>query len=115
MGVWPGFSMNSDDIGPSFAKRGDIGIDGSDHQVHVERFYAVWPERLHHAGADRQIRHEMTVHNVDMNVVGASLVDCSDLFTKSGEVMMRDVLEKVWDDINKKYGTDAKLPPAEEN
>ena len=36
-------------------------------------------------------------------------------FTKSGEVMMRDVLEKVWDDVNQKYGTDAKLPPAEEN
>ena len=34
-------------------------------------------------------------------------------FTKSGEWMMRDVLEKVWGDVNAKYGTDAKLPPAE--
>ena len=32
-------------------------------------------------------------------------------FTKSGEWMMRDVLEKVWGDVNKKYGTDAQLPP----
>jgi ribonuclease Z len=32
-------------------------------------------------------------------------------FTKSGEVMMRDVLEQVWSDVNEKYGIDAKLPP----
>jgi ribonuclease Z len=34
-------------------------------------------------------------------------------FVKSGEWMMRDVLEKVWGDVNAKYGTDAQLPPAE--
>jgi ribonuclease Z len=33
-------------------------------------------------------------------------------FTKAGEVMMRDVLEQVWGDVNEKYGIDAKLPPA---
>ena len=33
-------------------------------------------------------------------------------FVKSGEWMMRDVLEKVWGDVNAKYGTDAQLPPA---
>ena len=48
-------------------------------------------------------------------VVDKSLQKTYGDFTKSGEMMMRDVLEKVWDDINKKYGTDAKLPPAEEN
>jgi ribonuclease Z len=31
-------------------------------------------------------------------------------FTKSGEFMMRDVLEEVWGKVNEKYGTDAKLP-----
>jgi ribonuclease Z len=32
-------------------------------------------------------------------------------FTASGRVMMRDVLEQVWSEVNEKYGTDAKLPP----
>jgi ribonuclease Z len=32
-------------------------------------------------------------------------------FTASGEVIMRDVLEQVWSDVNEKYGIDAKLPP----
>ena len=31
-------------------------------------------------------------------------------FTASGEVMLRDVLEQIWSDVNKKYGIDAKLP-----
>jgi ribonuclease Z len=46
-------------------------------------------------------------------VVDKSLQKTYGEFTKSGEVMMRDVLEKVWGDVNKKYGTDAQLPPAE--
>jgi len=32
-------------------------------------------------------------------------------FTKSGELMMRDVLEPLWAEINAKYGTNAQLPP----
>ena len=31
-------------------------------------------------------------------------------FTKSGEWMMRDVLEDIWSDVNEQYGIDAKLP-----
>jgi hypothetical protein len=31
-------------------------------------------------------------------------------FVQSGEVLMRDVLEEVWGDINAKYGTNAQLP-----
>ncbi len=34
-------------------------------------------------------------------------------FVASGEVMMRDVLEPLWAEINAKYGTDAQLPPEE--
>jgi hypothetical protein len=47
-------------------------------------------------------------------VVDKSLQKTYGEFTKSGEVMMRDVLEKVWGDVNKKYRTDAQLPAAEE-
>jgi ribonuclease Z len=35
-------------------------------------------------------------------------------FTASGEVIMRDVLEDVWSDINKEYGINAQLPPPKE-
>ena len=32
-------------------------------------------------------------------------------FTASGEVIMRDVLEDVWSDVNKEHGINAQLPP----
>ena len=32
-------------------------------------------------------------------------------FTASGEVMMRDVLEQIWGEVNQKYGVNAQLPP----
>lgn len=32
-------------------------------------------------------------------------------FTASEEVMMRDVLEQIWSDVNEQYGTNAQLPP----
>ena len=35
-------------------------------------------------------------------------------FTASGEVIMRDVLEDVWSEINEEYGIDAQLPPPKE-
>lgn len=31
-------------------------------------------------------------------------------FTASGKVVMRDVLEQIWGDVNKQYGTDVQLP-----
>ena len=44
-------------------------------------------------------------------VVDNSLMQGYGDFTRSGEVWHRDVLEQVWGDANKKYGTNAKLPP----
>jgi len=44
-------------------------------------------------------------------VVDQSLVQTYGEFTKSGEVMMREVLEQIWGEVNQKYGTNAQLPP----
>ena len=46
-------------------------------------------------------------------VVDKSLQKTYGELIESGEVMMRDVLEKAWGDVNKKHGTDAQLPPPE--
>ena len=44
-------------------------------------------------------------------MVDQSLQQTYGEFTKSGEVMMREVLEQIWGEINEKYGTNAQLPP----
>jgi hypothetical protein len=33
-------------------------------------------------------------------------------FVKSGDFFMKEELTKIWDEVNKEYGTDAKLPPS---
>jgi ribonuclease Z len=43
---------------------------------------------------------------VDRNQKGGTMSD----FTKSGDYFMKDLLQKVWGDVNKKYGSNAKLP-----
>jgi ribonuclease Z len=43
---------------------------------------------------------------VDRSQKGGTMSD----FTKSGDYFMEDLLQKVWGDVNKKYGSNAKLP-----
>ena len=41
-----------------------------DHEVAIERQARVLEQRLHHGQADGQVRHEVRVHDVDMQPVG---------------------------------------------
>ena len=43
---------------------------------------------------------------VDRSQKGGTMSD----FTKSGDYFMKDLLEQIWDEVNQKYGTNAKLP-----
>ena len=78
--------MHSDDIGAGFGEGLQIRIAGGDHQVHVKRLLGVPPERLHHVGAERNVGNEVAVHHVDMDPVGAGLVDRNDFLAKLGEI-----------------------------
>ena len=86
MQMRPRFWMHGDDVGPGRNEGRDIGIDRRDHQMHVENLAAMRTQRLHDHRADGQIRHEMAVHHVDMNVIGPGVGDGRDLFAQSGEV-----------------------------
>ena len=84
--VWTRLGVHRDDVGTRFGEGVEEGINGGDHQVDVERLCAVWSERLHHRGPDRQVRHEMPVHHVDMDPVRARLVDRTHFIAEMGEV-----------------------------
>src|SRR5690606_5307543 len=66
------------------------GIDGGDHQVHVEGLVGCLAHALHHRRAEADIGHEMPVHHVDMDEVGAGSVDCLNLFAQPGEIGRKD-------------------------
>ena len=86
MEVRPRLGMDGDDVGAGLGEGLEEGIDRRDHQMDVERLGGVRPQRLHHRRADGEVGDEMAVHHVDMDPVGAGLVDRADLLAEPGEI-----------------------------
>ena len=57
-----------------------------DHEVHVERQRGEPSAGLDDLGAERQVRHEAAVHDVDVQPVGAAGLDHGELIGEAGEV-----------------------------
>jgi hypothetical protein len=68
--------------------RGDPALGVLDHQVDVERQRRRAPHRLDHDRPDRQVRHEVAVHHVDVDVVRRA--DGGDLLGEPPEVGGQD-------------------------
>ncbi len=90
MEVRPGLGMDGDRVRSGLGEGLEERIDRRDHQMDVERLGGVRAKRLHHRRADRQVGHEMAVHHVDMDPVGARRVDGADLLAEPGEIGRED-------------------------
>ena len=90
MEVRAGFGMDGDDVGAGLGEGVEKSVDRRNHQVDVERLGAVRAKRLHHGRADRQVGHEMPVHHVDVDPVGARCVDRANLLAQLGEIGGQD-------------------------
>ena len=66
-------------IGAGLGKGGEIALRLDDHQMHIERLSCVASHRFDDDRPEGDIRHEAAVHDVDMNPVGAGLIDSPDL------------------------------------
>ena len=80
MDVRPRLRVDGDRVRPCLGKGVQIGIDRRDHQMHVERLGGVRAQRLHHRRADGDVGHEMPVHHIDVDPVGAGGVDGPSFF-----------------------------------
>lgn len=85
-----GLDMGGDQIGPRLGIGLDIGIDRRDHQVNVHEGLHMRAERLHGGRAEGQVRHEMSVHHIDMDPVGALILDGPDLAAEIGKIGGQD-------------------------
>ena len=72
------FDVHRHHRGARLHERVDVAIRVRDHQVDVERHLGDPLERLHDRRADRDVRHEMAVHDVDVNQIGAAALDGGD-------------------------------------
>ena len=64
----------------------DVAIRIRDHEMDVERHRGDAFDGSNDRRPDRDVRHEMTVHHVDVNQVGAASLGCRDRVAEGGEV-----------------------------
>ena len=82
--------MDADDVGARAREGFEVGIRGSDHQVHVEDLRRVRADGPHDVGAHGDVRDEMAVHHIDMDPVASRLIDGADLLAEPGEIGGQD-------------------------
>src|SRR4051794_16176401 len=82
----PRLRMYRNDVRAGLGERVEERIDRRNHQMDVERFGCVRAKRLHDRWTDRDVGYEVTVHHIDMNPVGARLVDRAHFLAEPGEV-----------------------------
>src|SRR6186713_107772 len=84
------FSVDGDDGGAGGRKRFEIAIRLADHQVHVERQGRGLFQRGDYGNANRDVRHEVPVHHIHMNLVGAATLHLRDLVGQPREIRRQD-------------------------
>ena len=90
-------------LGASAGEVGHERIDRRDHQMHVEGQRRVRPQCFHHARPDGEIRHEVPIHDVNMEVIGAGSGDRAHFLAEPREIGRQDrrrdpdcLLHDVW-------------------
>ena len=79
-------NVGGDDVGTGLRERFDVGVNGGDHQMHVHHAFDVGADRGAGGGTERDVWHEMPVHDIDVNPVSALGFDGFAFGTKVGEV-----------------------------
>jgi len=84
-----GFRMHGDVAGPGLGVGGSPAVRVLDHQMAVQWQAGVLDQRFHHRQANRQVRHEVVVHDVDVQPVGFT-GDGTGLVGEPGEIGGQD-------------------------
>ena len=71
-------------------KIADVALRLKDHHMHVERLLGRPAHRFDHHRPDRDIWHEATVHDVNMDPVGARRIDGANLRGEIAEIRLQN-------------------------
>ena len=82
--------MDGQDIRPGGDEVLDVLVRVGDHQMYVERQARHFAQRLDDRRADRDIRHEMPVHDVDMDIIRAGGLGLGDIARKICKIRRKD-------------------------
>jgi hypothetical protein len=84
------FDMHGKDVTAGLGEMKEIGIGRSDHQVAVEGDAGAIAQCFDDRQAERDVRYEMTVHDVEVYPIGTGSDDCVDLFAKLGKICRQE-------------------------
>ena len=76
------FRMKCNDISARFSKAFNKRINRRNHQMHIKNFFRNFANRFNDNGANREIRHKVPVHDINMNIVSPRRVDRPDFIPK---------------------------------
>ena len=62
--------MHGDDVGAGLGEVGQEAVGRLDHQMHIQRQLRRLAQGCHDGRADGNVRHEMTVHHIHVDIVG---------------------------------------------
>src|SRR6185437_13628342 len=84
------FRLDKKMIGTGLSEGREIALRRDDHQVYIKWLLRAASYRLDDHWADRDIRHEAAVHDVDMDPVGSRRIDGANLLGKTPEIRRQD-------------------------
>jgi hypothetical protein len=80
------FNVNRQYVGAGFRETVEIVFRIHDHQMHVDRHLREFAARFDDLRAERQIRHEDAVHDIDVQPVGAACFEHRDVVLQSRKI-----------------------------
>ena len=84
--VRAGLRVHRNDVGARLGKRLNILLGFDDHEVNVDHALRRSSDGFDHHGADCDVRHEATIHDIDVDPVGARLVDGLDFSLEAAKI-----------------------------
>ena len=84
------FPVDEKRIGAGLGKFVEEKIRVRNHQVRFQRQARHGPQRLHDRRAHRNVGHEVSVHDIDVDPVGPGLLRLGHLLAQTGEVSRED-------------------------
>ena len=85
-----GLCVNRDDVCAGVGERLNVFLRFDDHEVDVDDALRRSADGSHDERADRDIRYESAVHDVDVDPIGSCVADCLDFSLKAAKISRKN-------------------------